>query len=348
MSNRSKFYIVSGCECLFRHVVIVIACAMTCVSYTEGASTNDAAMESVYCLLPAMLSGESLSVPLLCPWSSPIYAAIPQGYSVSNVYSRGTARISAYEQAFKGIWGRMENWNSVETEDGYEFIQQTGPGMPTHTRFRVLNWKSLPLKGEWRAQANDGRCWSGHLNRLAELPGPTTGQEISDLLLTAVLNQLPDESKNARAIGIRIQVDGHMYPVKGPGGFPGTLIDGAFVAGYLVDGQRAGLWVTARSSGGLSLAYYVSGSPYGMVINYFPGIYYSDTNFVCSLEISREKTDTEVSLKFHKGRIIELRCFPDDARDTCVQAIWTETGKVKSLWMDATPKTQVACGLLGN
>ena len=85
-----------------------------------------------------------------------------------------------------------------------------------------------------------------------------------------------------------------------------------------------------------------------MVINYFPGIDYSDTNFVCSLEISREKTDTEVSLKFHKGRIIELRCFPEDARDTCVQAIWTETGKVKSLWMDATPKTQVACGLLGN
>lgn len=342
----SKPYFMSGCELRLRLVVTTLASVMLCLTHATGASTNDMTMDAVYRLLPAMLSGESLSVPLLAPWSSPTYAITPQGFSVSNVYSRGTARWAVYEKAFD-IKGHTQNSEVVEADDGFVLVQHLGSGTSSNTNFRFDNWKALPLEGEWRAHANDGRYWSGHLNRPDELPYTTTKQVISDALLVAVLNQLPDESKNARAIGIRVQVDGHMYPIKGPGGFPGTLIDGAFVAGYLVDGQRAGLWVTARSSGGLSLVYYAAGRPCGIEVDCLSAPYYWKTTSACFLRSCHPTKDADISLTFRKGRIVDMRCFPKDPQVTCVQAHWNEDGKVKGLWMDATPKNPFPCDLKG-
>lgn len=306
---------------IFTTQAIVLASIVTAID----ASTNNDAVVAVYGMLPDVLAWKTTSPPLIFPWSTPNFVAERDTIAVSGTFTRSMTHYAINEY----VWKRSRatgRGTFREHAKGLVFVEEDDEGHLRHeTVFRVANWNVMPSNGIWRVRTSDGRQWCGDLECPVADNGNRVPTDFEERIVKDVLRRLPDRANRSNFINFCAQLDG-IFPVQSAS----STANGIFVAGYIVNGQRAGLWLTARTSGYLQIEYYVAGNPCGIQIVSgfgFPG-------YVQSFPSHSKYT---VSLYFVQGHIATLDCFGNSATnlwEPIVKANW-QNAKLNTIWLES-------------
>lgn len=310
---------------IIKRIVAAQGIVLATIVSTMAASTNDDPVVAVYRMLPDVLAWKTVSPPLIFPWSTPKLFAEKDTITVSGTFTRSTtiSAISEYVWKDSRTTGRG---TFREHAKGLVYIEQDEEGHLRHeTVFRVANWNVMPTNGIWRARTCDGRQWSGDLDYPVADNGNRLPADFEERIVQDVLRKLPYRDSRSNLLSFCAQLDG-IYPVQSVS----SAANGIFVAGYIVNGQRAGLWLAARTSGYLQIEYFVAGNPCGIQIVSgfgFPGYFQSFPSH----------SQYAVSLYYVKGHINSLDCRGSSATNLwapLVKATW-QNAKLNTIWLES-------------